>query len=138
METLNEILDSAISFGKKRVGRFRHPSTSSDVVVTLSCSAAEMLPPYLVVCFNDEIDIGNQFEGTVLDDVIHGDRSRISEYLAQYEISWAPEGSLLERDWLGAFPTSSKGNDFWSELCGAVAKKLRILRGNIHWQNKRD
>lgn len=97
-----------------------------------------MLPPYLVVCFNDEIDIGNQFEGTVLDDVIHGDRSRISEYLAQYEISWAPEGSLLERDWLGAFPTSSKGNNFWSELCGAVAKKLRILRGNIHWQNKRD
>lgn len=137
METLNEILDSAISFGKKRVGRFRYPSTSSDVVVTLSCSAAEMLPPYLVVCFNDEIDIGNPFEGTVLDDVIHGDRSRISEYLAQYEISWAPEGSLLERDWLGAFPASSKGKTV-GELCRAVAKTLRILRRNINWQNKRD
>lgn len=132
METLNEVLDSAIRYGKKRVGRFRHPSTSSDVVVTLTCSAAKMLPPYLVVCFNDEIDIGNQFEGTVLDDVIHGERSRISEYLAQHEISWAPEGSHLEKDWLGAFTVSPKGKNFWSELCGSVAKKLRSFRGHIH------
>lgn len=132
IETLSEVIDSAIGYGKKRVGRFRHPSTSSDIILTLTCPAAEKLDPYLVVCFDDEIDIGNQFEGVVLDDVIHGDRVRISRYLAQYEISWAPEGSPLERDWLGAFETRPKRKNFWSELCGTVAKRLHNSRGNIH------